>query len=377
MVIGFDAYKAYNNDALRNYCRYVINNLSTIYSENKYRLYTPTIAFRDCIEGIGMRDDIAFVPPSKVIDKVLPALWQRQTVVRELLRDGVQLYHGLCNELPRGLRKKGIRSVVTIHNHRFFHHPEHYPASECRRFIRKMQQTCMAADYVVAVSDYMRRYAISHLKVDHDKISTIYQGCDSIFLGVASDEEKERVRRDYSLPQKFILNVGTIEPCNNLLSALKALLHLDESIHLVAVGRETPYIAEVKQFAADNSLSARLHIRSHVAFYDLPTVYQLAAVFVYPSSCDCFGVPVVEALCAGVPVVTAGGLSLSEAGGEAVVYINYSDEHSIAQAIIQILAVNRKARRQISLRGKKHAARFDNNFLAWQMISAYNKAMNQ
>ncbi|MDR2495552.1 MAG: glycosyltransferase family 4 protein [Tannerellaceae bacterium] len=377
MNIGLDAHAAFDGDLLRNYSRYVINNLSHIHYEHQYRLYTPDISAEHHMDSITERENVAVVLPLKSIDRTFSDRWRKRTLIRDLVRDRVELYHGLCGELPPELGSKGIRSVVTIPNLHIFYQPGFYSAFERSRFMRKLSQTCEAADHIVTLSNYTKQYIVTNVGIALDKVSVVYQGCDSVFMNIAADEDRERVRQIYSLPETFVLSAGEIDADSNLSTALSALFHLDSSVQLVVIGRETPYAGRLKEFAAANGLASRLHLRHVIAHEDLPAVYQAAVAFIYLSACEGMGLPIIEAMFAGLPVVTAGGASLMEAGGEAVVYVSYTDDHAISQAVSDIMNFKVRERSKVVMAGKRQALRFGDNRLAWELMSVYEKVMNQ
>ncbi|GHT11776.1 hypothetical protein AGMMS4956_05330 [Bacteroidia bacterium] len=151
---------------------------------------------------------------------------------------------------------------------------------------------------------------------------------------------------------------------------VKALSKIPEDVHLVAVGKPTPYQAEVEAYAAKNGLSSRLHIINNVAFEDLPAIYQSAAVFVYPSFFEGFGIPIIEALSSGVPVIAATGSCLEEAGGLNSVYIDPNDDAELAKKINTILG-NKELSDSMIAAGKMYVQRFSEKAIAEQLMQIY------
>ncbi|MDR1864942.1 MAG: glycosyltransferase family 4 protein [Bacteroidales bacterium] len=376
MIIGFDAKRAFANyTGLGNYSRYVINNLSAYCPGHRYRLYAPKDTRHADLAELRRQDNITTAFP-KGINRIFPSVWRTKNMVADLLRDKVQLYHGLSNELPLGLKKAGIRSVVTIHDLIFLRYPGYYKPIDRAIYIRKFKYACREADHIVTVSECTRRDVVSFFGVNPKKVSIIYQGCDASFHVPVPDTEKRRVREKYRLPDTYMLNVGTVEARKNLLLAVKALLHLDASIHLVAVGRETAYAAQIKSFVAANGLEERVHLFSGVPLSDLPAMYQSASVFVYPSFYEGFGIPVIEALYSGVPVVAAIGSCLLEAGGPHSMYVSPENDRALAETVGKILS-NEALRNKMIAEGKKHTIRFDDQLLAEQMIQLYQRILER
>ena len=369
-MIGFDAKRAFaNNTGLGNYSRYIISNLSTYFPDCRFRLYAPKKVDHPGMKQISEKENVSFFFPTG-INARFSSLWRTAGMPADLSRDGVQLFHGLSNELPVGLRKRGIRSVVTIHDLIFLRYPQFYHAIDRAIYTCKFRHACREADRIVAVSECTKREIVSWFNTSPDKISVIYQGCDKSFSKEVPLEEKQHVCRKYGLPDTFILTVGTIESRKNLLLTVKALLHLDASIHLVAVCRQTNYAVEVKNYAVQHGFANRLHYLSGINFSDLPALYQSAAVFTYPSFFEGFGIPVIEALHSGTPVIAATGSCLEEAGGTHSIYVDPNNEEELASNIKKIL-FDSTLREKMIAEGKKHVARFDDQLLVRQMMELY------
>ncbi|MDR3062253.1 MAG: glycosyltransferase family 4 protein, partial [Dysgonamonadaceae bacterium] len=303
MKIGFDAKRAVqNNTGLGNYSRYLIEILSEYYSDNKYLLFAPEKKDNPRLQTLQSRKNVSFVYPSGIAG-LFPSFWRMTGIKTDLREYSPEIYHGLSGELPIGIAKTGIKSVVTIHDLIFLRYPEYYKSWDREIYTRKFRYACEYSDKIIAISECTKKDVISFFNIPEEKIAVVYQGCHPDFGKKATDEKKQEVTQKYKLPPKYLLSVGSIEPRKNLLLAVKALQKLEQDIHLVAVGKKTPYQVEVEQYAAQSGISERLHILNKVPLDDLPACYQLASVFLYPSFFEGFGIPVIEALHSGVPVI--------------------------------------------------------------------------
>ena len=186
----------------------------------------------------------------------------------------------------------------------------------------------------------------------------------------ADSSRVAEVRAKYSLPDKFIVSVGTIEERKNLLSVVKSLLLLPDDIHLVAVGRRTKYTALIDKFVAENNLEHRVHLLHGVPYPDLPVIYQCADVFAYMSLYEGFGIPLLEALNSRVPVVAATGSCLEEAGGPGSVYVAPFDVVAIAEAVKKCLLPD--VREAMVVAGVEWAANFSMERFAHETMGCYN-----
>lgn len=366
MKIGFDGKRATQNfTGLGNYSRYVLKILAKYYPENQYSVFAPTANQKnsDFLE----HPSIQFHKPKK---QLIKTLWRSIEIVKDLKKEKIDLFHGLSNEIPIGLKKAGIPSVVTIHDLIFWRYSHYYPFFDRKIYEFKVRYACKHADKIIAVSEQTKKDLISFFNVDESRIEVIYQNCDPIFLAKVSEEEKARIRFAYNLPEEFLLNVGTIETRKNSLLIVEALKKLKDNIHLVIIGRETPYTQEVRKFIADNNLKNRVHFLKNVSFHDLPGIYQQARIFIYPSEFEGFGIPIVEALSSGIPVVAAKGSCLEEAGGQNSVYVDPNDSNELADQINLIL--NNSKKRELMIRsGFEHIKNFADKKIADKLFNLY------
>jgi glycosyltransferase involved in cell wall biosynthesis len=376
MIIGFDAKRAFaNHTGLGNYSRYIINNLSLYCPGHSYQLYAPKDTRHPDLAKIRKAGNISVYVP-RGLNKFVPSAWRSGFILNDLEANNVELYHGLSNELPVGLKKAGIRSVVTVHDLIFLRYPDYYRSIDRMIYLKKMKYACLEADHIVTVSECTRRDVISFFCVDPQKVSIVYQGCDASFYSPVGKDKIREVRKKYELPETFILNVGTMEARKNLLLAVKAMLHIDSDIHLVAVGKETSYTLQIREFIAQHHLDLRVHLLTGVPLEDLPAIYQSSLLFVYPSFYEGFGIPIVEALYSGIPVVAATGSCLQEAGGRHSIYVGPENEIALADAVKKII-FNDTLREKMIIEGKKHAFRFNDQLLAQQMIQLYHRVLAQ
>lgn len=375
MIIGFDAKRANANfTGLGNYSRFMVDTMATYGNEHKYRMYIPKKCKNASYDSLLMHKNVASILPRSFLMKSCKALWRTFFIKRGLLQDGVQLYHGLSNELPIGLHRTGIRSVVTIHDLIFLRYPQYYHWLDRKIYNYKFRYACRKADRIVAVSECTKRDIVKFYGISPDKIDVVYQGCDPVFAKPVSEAEKARVLDAYGLPDRFILSVGTIEERKNLLLAVKAIEQLGD-VHLVAVGKCTPYAEKVKAYVEAHGLSDRVHIIHNLKFGDLPVLYHLATAFVYPSRFEGFGIPIVEALSAGVPVIAATGSCLEEAGGPHSIYVGPDDVAGMAEAMKRVMS-DEKLRDEMIEEGKAYVVRFDPKRLADEMNAVYLKCFD-
>lgn len=374
LTIGFDAKRAFNNNAgLGNYSRAMIHILSKYYPDNRYILYTPKKAekfsnlFADA-ENIAVRTP-------KSLWKTFHSLWRRYQLT-PLAAQETDIFHGLSHELPVGIEKKGIKTVVTMHDLIAWRHPEYFKLADVKIYQKKQKHACRIADIVIAISEQTKRDLIEILRVDSQKIRVVYQPCSPIFYRESSETEKKARAEKYRLPERFILSVGTIEARKNLLTVLRALPALPEDICLVAVGRKTEYANVVVEEAKRLGLSDRLLLIDNGDFSDFPAIYANAAAFVYPSFYEGFGIPILEAMNCGVPVVASNVTSLPEVGGDAALYIDPEDYETLGKHISNILD-DKLLRNEMIRKGRLQADKFSEKNIADALWAVYREAMGE
>ncbi|OKS85168.1 glycosyltransferase family 4 protein [Mucilaginibacter polytrichastri] len=368
MKIGFDAKRAFlNRTGLGNYSRWLINALVKYQPENEYLLYTPKLK-----PGLYTPDSATQIKTPAI--KFLTSRWRSSGILNDLKRDGVELYHGLSHELPFGIERSGIRSVVTVHDLIFMRFPQYF--SWINRYIYKAKliYACRVADRIIAISQKTKDDLVELLNVDPTKIEVIYQSCDTSFRAELSIKQQELVKNKYNLPDKYLLNLGTIELRKNLLLLVKALGQVQD-IKLVVVGKPTAYLEEVKAYINQHQLADRILFLHNVKFDELLAIYRQAACFIYPSRYEGFGIPVLEALCAGVPVIAATGSCLEEAGGPNSLYTDPDNEFQLAGLIMQVLG-DESLRQNMITKGLVYSRNFDDDKLAARHAELYKNVLN-
>jgi glycosyltransferase involved in cell wall biosynthesis len=372
--IGFDAKRAFlNNTGLGNYSRSVITSLASSFPENEYFLYTTKQ-----IKNNRTADMLSY-PAIQVRTPDIPilkSLWRSRFVVNRLLKDRIDLYHGLSHEIPVSIQNTSIKTVVTIHDLIFLRYPQYYKPADRKIYEMKFRNACKNANKVIAISEQTKRDIIHYLGTDDSKIEVVYQSCDPSFTLKYNSDYLGMIRAKYHLPEKFLLNVGTIENRKNLMLIVKALSEIPEEVKLVVIGKETSYAGKVKKYLAEHQLESRVLFLKDIPFGDLPAIYQLANIFVYPSEFEGFGIPVLEALNAGVPVIAATGSCLEEAGGPSSLYIPPTDHKALAVAINNILQDSGLSNNMIAA-GKLHAEQFKENAHAENLMRIYKNLLTQ
>ncbi|MBC8053684.1 MAG: glycosyltransferase family 4 protein [Sphingobacteriaceae bacterium] len=368
MRIGFDGKRVVQNfTGLGNYSRFILNLLINHFPENDYWVYSKKKAAANLKipAGVKFRHPAGYRFP----------LWRSYGILTDLRKDKLSLYHGLSNELPFGIRSAKIPSVVTVHDLIFLRFPEFYSAIDRFIYKYKFEYACKKATRIIAVSEQTKKDIVSYFHIPEDKIDVIYQGCNDAFKSSATAEQKSKVNKKYNLPANYLLQVGTIEERKNLMLTVKALLGVPSEIKLVVIGKQTEYAREIKEYILNHKLENRVVFLKNVPVDDLPAIYQQAKIFVYPSEFEGFGIPIIEALHSGVPVIGAIGSCLEEAGGPKSCYVHPKDDVRLSWTINSILSSNAKRDEMIKA-GYAYVKKFSNAQLANDLMEVYKKVLN-
>jgi glycosyltransferase involved in cell wall biosynthesis len=372
MNIGFEAKRVFHNKTgLGNYSRDLVRLMSQYFPENNYFLYNPKPSNVTLFEGNGK--NIFEKKPSTPFYTKFYNLWRQKGVVKDLENDKIEIFHGLSGEIPRGLRAKNIKSIVTIHDLIFVRYPHLYSFFDRKIHFYKFKKAAQEADLIIAISEQTKNDIIEFLKIDASKINVIYQGCHAAFKQNFSKEEQREVIYKYNLPDEFILNVGTIEIRKNILLAVKAIKNINTC--LVIIGKETPYANEVKNYIKENNIEHKVLFLKGLNINELAILYQLAKIFVYPSFYEGFGIPIIEALYSKTPVITTRDGVFPEAGGPNSIYVDPTNVEEMQEAIKQLLK-DENLRNEIAAKGLAFVQQFNDDKIAKSIHEIYLKTIN-
>ena len=280
---------------------------------------------------------------------------------------GADIFHGLSGELPLKWNKKPINKVVTIHDLIFERFPEYYTWLDRRIHFWKFKKAAVAADKIIAISEQTKLDIIHYLKVPESKIEVVYQGCHASFKEKQSQEILDQIKEKFNLPEKFLLNVGTIEPRKNLLNVVKALK--DSKIPLVVVGTKKPkYFKLIEKEIRKGKVE--VHFLQGVSMEELSAIYKIAEIFIYPSFFEGFGIPVIESLYSETVVITSNTSCLPEAGGPDSVYIDPKNVADIRAKII-FLWSNEPERKRRAEKGLEFVQKFNDDVIARDVMKVY------
>lgn len=375
ITIGLDGKKALNNlTGIGNYSRFVINNLASRNPEAKFILFSPKSNNRIAKLNLQESKNIS-ITLSPFSNSLRREWWRCYGIVSDLKQKSIDLYHGLSNELPFGIHKSGVPSIVTIHDLIFLRYPQTFNFWDRNILKLKVKYACLHADKIIAISQQTKNDIINYYHVDEQNIEVILQGCAAnYYIKVESDSISE-VKQRYKLPEKYILTVGTIEKRKNHKTIINALASVPD-IPLVIVSKKTKLQEELEKQIKKLNLSDRVHIVNNVSNQDLPAVYQGASLCIYLSFFEGFGIPILEGIASNIPVIAAKGSCLEEAGGDACAYCEPFDESELAKLITKILS-DEQMRNTMIAKGTQHIKKFKPEVSVARLEKCYENLLKQ
>ncbi|MCF2486817.1 glycosyltransferase family 1 protein [Dyadobacter sp. CY347] len=368
MRVGFDAKRAFaNKTGLGNYTRFVLDALQTNEKAQTYFAYTPKNKAK--LFTAFPENNIRL--PQTFLDKKLSAYWRYASITHQLKADKIDVFHGLSNELPQGLQQAGIKSVVTIHDLIFERLPHLFKPVDRLIYRHKFQSACRRADSVIAISEQTKRDLVQLYHVDDKKIQVVYQDCNPIFKQRGEQDKIEEIKQLYNIQGPYILCVGTLEERKNQHRLVEAFANVaGNDFQLVLVGKPTSYTPRILECIQKFNLEEKVKILHNVPTEDLPALYQAAEIFAYISIYEGFGIPILEALHSGTPVLAAKGSCLEEAGGPGGLYADPYQKEDISHQLNKLIT-DAALRKQLVEAGKQHISRFSGENIARQLVDLY------
>ncbi|MCG9966624.1 glycosyltransferase family 4 protein [Pelotomaculum terephthalicicum JT] len=340
--------------------QYIYNMISSLISLNinEYYLYLSRGNARP--EWLGQRGvDIKEIPFCKE-QVILRNLYELFYLGQDLSRDDLSVYWSPDTKIPL-LIPKNIPFVVTVHDLAIIKEPETYKYSRVVYWRRLFQHAIQKSSYVVAISQTTRNDLIELMDVSPEKIKVVYNGVSAQFKPVENTNILMRVAKKYCLPEKFLLFVGLFSPRKNIAGILRAFSILKNEYQiphrLVMVGEKGWRYRADLELVQSFGLEKQVFFPGFVEDEDLPAVYNLADVFVFPSLYEGFGLPVLEAMACGIPVVTSNISALPEVVGKAGILVNPHEPEEIATGIHRLIS-NKKLSSELAKAGLKRSRHF-------------------
>lgn len=315
--------------------------------------------------------------PSRLTERWLARLWYRLRLPLwiETWTGRLDLFHEPDFILPPV--KPGTRAILTVHDLSFVREPHTVMPGMEAHLNKWVPQSVRRADHVITISEATRQDLIELYQTPPEKITTLYPGVTAEFKSVEATDTLATVRRKYGLDDRpFILSLGTIQPRKNYKRLIQAFAQIDDTFSLVIGGGKGWYYADIFTEIAKLGLEKRVNFPGFIADADLPALYSAASLFVYPSLYEGFGLPILEAMACGTPVVASNQSSLPEVVGEAGLLVNPLDVEALATAMSQVLTETSLSQK-LSLAGQMQAKKFTWERMVTKLLKLYQTLIEE
>ena len=352
------------------YTRELVSALAQIDNRSDYRLFAAGQR-RDRLPGLPGKNFTW--RPSSISVEWYARLWHRARLPIPVERwvGNVNLYHATDFTLPP--TRKHTRTILTVHDLSFVRAPETAVAG-LRAFLNKVvPRSINRADHVLADSEATRNDIIELYGAPPEKISVLYSGVDSRFAPVTDRTVLDAMRARNGIGERpYILSVGTVQPRKNYVRLVETLAALDHpDIDLVIAGGKGWLNDPLYQRISELGLEERVRLIGFAADDDLPALYSGAEAFVYPSLYEGFGLPPLEAMACGTPVVASNVSSVPEVVGEAGLLVDPMSVEAICEAVERVLD-DQSLRESLREKGIEQAGLFTWKKAAEQLRSIYD-----
>ena len=371
MKIGYDAKRAFENQTgLGNYSRDLINNYSLSNPKLQILLFAPKIFQNKRLDFLKSRQNVKIVKPKNLFYRFFQSIWRSFGILIDLKREKVDVFHGLSHEIPFGIDKTKIKTVVTTHDLIFLRLPQYFNIFDRLIYYYKIKYACEKSDKIIAISNQTKSDIMELFKIEPKKIEVVYQSCNSVF----KSQNKNIIKKDLGLPKNYILYVSSIEERKNLLSLIK-VLKIMKSKNLVVIGNGKDYKKKCVNYIKNNNLQKRVFFMHNLNLEEIAIAYRNASILVYPSIYEGFGIPILEALYSKIPVITTRGGCFEEAGGTHTKYVDTKNTDEIVSAIKEI-EDNADIRKNMIDNGYAHAKTFCDKSINEKLNNIYSELLN-
>lgn len=366
MRIGFDARMSfYSSAGLGRYINGLLGGLASIDHENQYLVFHSRKDRSIPQRPPNYRTRLLWTPCHHPLEQA--------TLPVELSFARLDLLHS-PDFIPPLHRR--IASVITVHDLAFLYYPQ-YLVPEARRYYGQIGAAVKSAEAIIAVSQHTKKDLIEQLGVPEGKVHVVYEAANPLYrpLGEVAFGSPQRV---VAIPQPYILFVGTLEPRKNLPALLRAMAQIkgqraSRTPRLVMAGGKGWLYQESLDLVGQLGLTEETLLFGPAAPEELLWLYNRAELLVLPSVYEGFGLPVVEAMACGTPVVVSRTSSLPEVAGDAGLLVDPADSEALAEAICRVLD-DQALREKMRQAGLQQAGRFSWESTARETLDVYHKA---
>ena len=322
-----------NRVGVGQYIYNLLKNIAKLDTENTYYLYT-NMEISQEFYRIGKNFKV-IVKKNRFLTRVL---WLQFILPGLLKQDNIDLLHAPCHVSPARLH---CPLVITYHDMASWLFPEKFELFHRMAYQLLVPALTRRADRLIAVSESTKRDIVKLFKIAEDKITVVTEGANAFFKPVTDSALLKKIKEKYSLPEKYFLYVGMFEPRKNIPSIIEAFRRLKDKCilehKLVLVGKKGWMYKEIFNTVKSLKLASDVIFTGYISDYELPLVYSGAEIFIFPSAYEGFGLPILEAMSCGLPVITSNISSMPEVSKGAALLVNPGVLEEIADAMEKII----------------------------------------
>jgi glycosyltransferase involved in cell wall biosynthesis len=360
MRIGFDAKRYYhNNTGLGNYSRDLVDAMSQHFAENEYFLLD-----KSNLENLYTQNQLEGKPNAGLF-------WRIKDVLKDIEKLKLDVFHGLSNELPYGKWPSYTQKVVTIHDVIYKLFPSQYPFIDRNIYHLKTKHAIQVADTIIATSEATAKDLIHFYKVLEHKIEVVYQTCSKVHWMPYTASEVDNFKYSKNIEFPFILYVSSFQERKNHLELIKAFAQLpNKETKLLLAGRKGKTYQKCMYLIKSYQLENDVVILTDLEYKELPLLYRSAKGFIYPSMIEGFGIPLLEAACAGLPMAVNDIPVFREIAPPNTLYFNLDNIASITKALKDLIEI------KTLQDNSQHLEKFTSLKQASQMNNIYERTRN-
>lgn len=373
MRIGIDgrAAKWYRGTGIGTYTYELVNSLNSVDNKNDYLVFMPD----NCKDSLNLNSNFI---QANITEAAEGGFWDVVNIPNILKDYKIDLYHVPQNGIGLPV-EKDCPFLITLHDVIPFKMPETVSKSYLKIFKENIPSIIERCDGIVTVSDYSKKDIVETLNFPEEKIFVTYLANEDIYMPIDKILSRYIIKKNYSITDKYILYVGGFSPRKNILGLIEAFSILMEKYHenikLVIAGRKGSSYETYKIRAEELNIDDKVLFPGFIALGDLPYLYNASELFIYPSFYEGFGLPPIEAMACGVPVIASDTTSIPEIAGDSARLIDPCNTSDMAEAMLNVLQ-DEKLRNELIEKGLKRSRQLSWKNTARQMLNVYEKFGN-
>ncbi|NUM36247.1 MAG: glycosyltransferase family 4 protein [Candidatus Brocadiae bacterium] len=369
------------NAGVGKYTWNIIKNLLEMESPHEYEMHLFDFMFlekshRKLLDSFGTQKRVWKVCPFLHYGMIAryPGLYNFCSY-NSLFHSHADVYHFFNFIIPKKIAGK---TIATIHDSCFFRYPEMLSKTNYSIFKDNLLRSCRYTDLITTVSEYSKKEIVEFLQIPESKVCVIPAGVDrNIFYPKKDSHTKERIQKKYKIPGDFVLYLGTLEPRKNipfLLKCFHAVIQKEKNLFLVLAGQKGWQYEKIEECLQHLGLQNRTIFPGYIQQEDIVSLYSSATIFLFPSLYEGFGIPPLEAMACGTPVIASNASSLPEILGDAAILVS-PDNIQEMEFQIQRLLSDSSLRNQYSEKGLQQSKKFSWKESAKKLLRTYERIL--